>query len=781
MTRKNKDSAKLTRRTFAAGTAAQTAMQQRRGVVGSLGLRMLLMGSASVAALTFTLRAHAQEASPTPIPDISVTAPMAPPAQSGPPSPFAPGSLAAEGSEAAGYKPTTVSDVGPLGRMPIQDVPYSVNVMSSALIENQQAANATDLLRINPFVQIFTPAPTADKNTVTLRGFLSSGGYASGHSVDGIRVEFYDPIALEDKERVEVWTGLTSFLYGPANVGGLINYVYKRPTQAPLADVTIGDYGGLSGYVHADLGGPIDKEGRFAYRLNIVGQDGNTEINGQRAIRQLVTGALDWHIAENLTMSVLASHQYWNIIGYDSAWYPKRYPTGALAFNYQTVPNPSDSYNSSFNTTPKETDLVEWNTVWKINEIFTLRSAYYGSNNYDYSNVSSYGYALVNNGTYTRGTFRNNTQNLQVNAGYGLLDASFNTWDVTHKMTMGFYGDWIVSEYGAGEYDTDPIPGLNISNPINFNPPALTPSATYAGARYPTNRVAQSNFVVGDDIKFNQYISALVGGNYSQIKEIDYNYGPPTQVLSTYDAGKLTPSLSLIFKPVPWLSTYGTYSQSLEEGAVVPANTGSTIYTNAGQVLPPYLGEQFEVGAKAEVGGMLLTAAIFQISKALQYTITNNDGSVTYHQDGRQVNKGVELGATGNIWEGFRLYGGITLLDPRVVNNQSNPQYNGKYAQFVSNEMVKFTAEYDIPSVRGLTLIGGVYYTGKAPADQLNSQFIPGYVTEDLGLRYRTNLPSGQQLTLRFNVTNLANEKYWVSPYYVGAPRTFLASAQVKF
>jgi len=105
MTRKNKDFTKLTRRTFAAGTAVQTALQQRRGVVRSFGLSALLMGSVSVATLTLALSVQAQEASPTPIPDISVTAPPAAEASTaiGAAQPGE-GGLAAEGSEAAGYK-----------------------------------------------------------------------------------------------------------------------------------------------------------------------------------------------------------------------------------------------------------------------------------------------------------------------------------------------------------------------------------------------------------------------------------------------------------------------------------------------------------------------------------------------------------------------------------------------------------------------------------------------------------------------------------------------------
>jgi len=177
MTRKNKDFTKLTRRTFAAGTAVQTALQQRRGVVRSFGLSALLMGSVSVATLTLALSVQAQEASPTPIPDISVTAPPAAEASTaiGAAQPGE-GGLAAEGSEAAGYRPTTVSDVGPLGRMPIIDVPYSVNVMSSALIENQLVPTATDLLKINPFVQVETPSNNFAHTIVNIRGFSPTGG-----------------------------------------------------------------------------------------------------------------------------------------------------------------------------------------------------------------------------------------------------------------------------------------------------------------------------------------------------------------------------------------------------------------------------------------------------------------------------------------------------------------------------------------------------------------------------------------------------------------------------
>jgi len=303
---------------------------------------------------------------------------------------------------------------------------------------------------------------------------------------------------------------------------------------------------------------------------------------------------------------------------------------------------------------------------------------------------------------------------------------------------------------------------------------------SWFGARYTASVAAQNNFVVGDDIKFNEYLSALVGANFAEIIARNYGFAPPFAETSAYDQGKLTPSLSLIFKPLPWLSTYVTYSESLEQGQIVPS-TGAPVYTNAGQILPPYLSEEYEIGAKANVGGMLLTAALFKINKALQYSITNTDGTATYVQDGREIHKGIELTATGNVFDGFRLLGGVTLMDPRVVNQEANTALVGKISQNVSSRMVKATAEYDLPFAPGLTLTGGAYYVGKAPADVINSVFWPDYVTEDIGLRYKGNLPSGQEAVFRLNVSNLTNKAYWLNSSNVGAPRTIAMSTQIKF
>ena len=65
-----------------------------------------------------------------------------------------------------------------------------------------------------------------------------------------------------------------------------------------------------------------------------------------------------------------------------------------------------------------------------------------------------------------------------------------------------------------------------------------------------------------------------------------------------------------------------------------------------------------------------------------------------------------------------------------------------------------------------------------------NTQSIPGWTTFDAGARYVTQV-SGNKVTLRANIMNLANMAYWnsVSRSFITlvAPRTALISATIDF
>jgi iron complex outermembrane receptor protein len=92
--------------------------------------------------------------------------------------------------------------------------------------------------------------------------------------------------------------------------------------------------------------------------------------------------------------------------------------------------------------------------------------------------------------------------------------------------------------------------------------------------------------------------------------------------------------------------------------------------------------------------------------------------------------------------------------------------------------------DWSVPWVKGLGLLGGVFYVGDRPANADNSAIIPGYTRLDLGARYAAKL-AGRGLVLRAGVDNVTDEHYWESSAYeastVGMDCTYRFSTQVDF
>nr|WP_275944909.1 TonB-dependent siderophore receptor [Bradyrhizobium sp. dw_411] len=682
-----------------------------------------------------------------------------------------------EGSEAQGYKPSTISNFGPFGRVPILDTPYSVNVISADMLENIQALSPEDAFRISPVTQVQTPYTKTLDTFVNLRGFT-----VTSQAIDGLRTGTFgsQSIPVEDKERIEIITGLTGFLYGGTDVGGVVNYVYKTPTPIPYYSVTLGDYGNTSGYVHLDAGGPLDKNGTFAYRLNIVGQDGTLPVDPQKLKRGLITGVLDWNIAPDTKLEIVGSHQD-QTLTQGMAWFTQTLPSGASLFNYKTVPDPAKLWAQPWATYNVISDRVEGKFNSKLNDVFTLRTAYSYKQDKSSPQTSIQNFWDDNKGTYDQFIFGNAATRSVAHSEYGFLDADFGTGFIQHKVTIGVYANQATYFVGADSGDTTSTDTFyNISQGPVYTPPAnIVPLTSYFGQEEKLSTSFQTNYVLGDSIKFNDQWSALLGVNYANISNQNFNNAaPPFALTSAVDQSRVSPTFSLIYKPVSWISTYATYSESLLPGTFVPDLPA--IYTNAGQILPSYVGTEYEFGTKANVGGVLWTAAWFNIDKANQFAQPNPDRTFTYVSDGREVHQGLELTATGNITTGFRILGGVTLMDATVVKT-ANPATDNKRPVNVADQMAKATLEYDLPFLRGLTLTGGAYYFGKQAADAINSVWIDPFVTEDIGLRYRTTLPSGQEAIYRLSVKNLTNHAYWMNNLFVGAPLTVAFSGQIKF
>ncbi len=678
-------------------------------------------------------------------------------------------SAVAEGSEAAGYVSENISNVGALGSMKLQDTPYSMSVTSQALLKNMQATSLDDVFKRNPFTQMFSPTGAGYASAVNIRGFSGAGNLNIAN--DGLRFSTLADAGnfLEETEQLEVITGLTGFLYGPATPGGLANYVLKRPTYDTYRSVTVGNAGGDNYYLHGDFGGKIDDEGKFAYRLNLLTQDGQTAIDMQKRRRELISLAVDWNVSDDLQIQFDASHKKTEIHGLTSYWF---FGDQGLRPRASQLDN-NKLYSQKWAFSDNETDKGGVRATWRLNDTFTLRGAF-ATQKFTEENTYT-GPTVYSPGVYTQPLYAFAPIEHQENSAYLFLDAAFATGAIGHKMTLGYQGnDSRVKQYE----DHIPSDGSQYADvgggalPFGSSEQVSKPGYSIGhGSKHLASTSQSNNFLIGDVITFNDQWSSIVGVTRTQIKSYanDFIYSSPAKK-TRYDESKTSPSVSLIYKPVPWLTTYATYIEGLQAGGTAPYNA-----MNAGELFAPQVSKQYEVGAKATVGDALLTLALFNIEKPNGYL----DGDMVYTESGTQVNNGLEFSVTGKVTPQLTVIGGFTLLDPKV-KDADNKANDGNAPVDVAKQLAKLYAEYDINAVPGLALTGGAFYTGKQYTDVANDYQLPSFTTFDAGARYRMKV-SQNDLTLRMNVSNLANKDYWLNSHYLGDPRTVQFSAQLEF
>jgi len=667
-----------------------------------------------------------------------------------------------EGTAEEGYLVKKTTAVGPWQGKSLQDTPYAINVTSQELMENLQATSTDQIYNINPVMQVNWNQAQNNNGYVFLRGFQ-----ASTAAFDGIRREggmFTHNLNPEEFERLETLTGLSGFLYGAGSIGGMRNYVSKRPTSTDEHSITVGNAGGEGYYVHTDLSGPIDDEGKFGYRLNVMKQDGDTNVDHQSLERSLVNLALDWHVSDTFLLQTTVSYSEYRLDGRQPYWYVA---SGASRPSASSI-DANKLWAQKWAYQESEVTRYSTNATWNISDHINLRAAYMNEKITREGLTSSN--TIQMNNTYDQETYNYNAkQDMYGYGAYTFIDFAFDTGSIKHLMTTGVQ----LSDVYRNAQNIDvtnsqlTLNGLNFNSPLYVSAPIVAPITSTTKDQYHTT---STNFTLGDSIEFTPQWSLLVGASHVELEYKD----------NDYKKSALTPSVSLVYKPIETLSLYVSYMEGLETGGIAEDTYGGYAVVNARAVMEPLMSEQIEIGAKWTLGDMLLTAALFQIDKGLEYYDLTDETKPRYVQDGRQVHKGVETTFTGKLTERLTLLGGFTYLDAKVKDNKENPLLEGKRPIDVAEEFAKLYVEYAPFTDPNIVLNAGINYTGSFYGDNLNTDRMPSYTLLNTGVRYTTKFNTNP-LILRLTVNNLTDKEYWVNQNYLGDRRSIHASATLKF
>lgn len=677
--------------------------------------------------------------------------------------------------------------VGVLGDKDAADVPFSIRSYNSALILNQQPQTLGQVLENDPTIRTTTGFGIAGELFV-VRGFALAGDDIGYDGLYGILPR--QLVAPELYESVQVLNGSSAFLNGAApggtGIGGSVNLIPKRAgdraiTRGTLGYTAPGHFGG--GF---DIGRRMGGNGEWGIRINGTLRGGDASIDDEFRSSHVLGAAIDYHSGP-FRASLDLAYQRVEV----SHFRPK------LRVNSLSVipeaPDASTNFGQPWQYTILRDVFGQARLEYDIAQdvmVYAAFGARDGSEEGIYSTPT-----LVNADTgeiTVSSSFIPRTDNNE--AATAGLRARFDTGGITHEVNAGGSINWLVNR-NAFEFYALSAERNNLYAPVEVTPSS---TVTFIGGDlddpFPISRTRLSSAFVSDTIGlWDDRIRFTAGLRLQAINVKSYSNATGA-LTSEYDEDKATPVFGLVVKPVEGLSLYANRIEALVQGAVAPASGanpsgGAALpVTNAGEVLPPFVSEQYEIGGKLTRGGVDLSLALFQIDQSTAILRPDPDqaNALEFGPFGVQRNRGVEFTVAGEIADGLRLIAGGSIIDAKLRDTQ-NGVNEGNQAVGVPEYLLNANVEWDVPFAPALTLTGRVVHTGEQAANIGNTLFLDDWTRFDIGARYVAVI-GGQPLTFRVNLDNVADADYWAAAFdsfrpdlLLGAPRTFKASVTYDF
>jgi iron complex outermembrane recepter protein len=654
------------------------------------------------------------------------------------------------------------SSVAGFSEQPLLQTPASVSVFTREQLQDLNIRNTTDAARFDASLgDAYNAVGYAEQ--FSIRGFKLNN--ANSYRKDGHAISGDASIPLENKESIEVLRGLAGLQMGVAAPGGIVNYVTKRPTESSLRSALfeVSERGSVLGTL--DLGGRFEDR-RFGYRINAAGERMRSIIKGADGHRSFVSGAFDFRISPQALLQVDADYQKKSqktAPGFQLTGGTSLPVVDAATFlNDQPWAKPVETETSNFGLNFQYELSPEWKATLSANQHRFKRDDYTAFP-YGCSSESLWpGYCA--NGDYDVYDYRSLGEEKKPLSARAQLQGKFATGGIRHELTAGL--SFFSNKERWGDYVYDLAGVSNI-----FHPVAVPMTTGVVGEVSERRTNHERSAYVHDIMGLTNELALHAGVRYASLRRNEAGVAPVRENF-------WLPNVSLVYSPSAKLSYYANYAQGLQYGSVAPIGT-----TNDAHALAPGKSKQVEVGAKAEINGVSLSSALYQIDQGLEFT---DPASNTFVRSGQERHRGLEFSAQGKVTRELLL--GASLAAIHTEQEGSGlADFDGKRVTNVPNFKSTVWADYAVTDVPGLKLTANWQFSGKKAFDLQNKVMVPSYHVVNLGGSYATRV-SGSTVILRAQVKNAFDKFYWrdVTPelggyLFPGSPRSFQLSAQVDF
>lgn len=194
----------------------------------------------------------------------------------------------------------------------IKEVPANVSIISREQIEEKGVRTLSDVFKDEQGIFARSLLANPKFAAVDIRGFGESAPQNSLFLVDGRRVNdinlsYVDlmQVPIEMIERIEIYRGPASALYGDNAIGGVVNIILKKGEGKPsvIAGLNTGSYDLYNPYL-----GASGKQGAFSYNILSSSYDTTGYRHNNDLSAKDLFGSFSYELPTRFTLNLKAGH-----------------------------------------------------------------------------------------------------------------------------------------------------------------------------------------------------------------------------------------------------------------------------------------------------------------------------------------------------------------------------------------------------------------------------------------------------------------------------------------
>jgi iron complex outermembrane receptor protein len=660
----------------------------------------------------------------------------------------------------------------------LREVPFSATNIDNATLRDLGAQRISEALRLDSSVTDSYNSP-AYWDMLSVRGFTLDNRY--NYRREGLPINAETMIAMDNKERIELFKGTSGIQAGTSAPGGLANYVVKRPPNSAennLRSLSLSYGNGNNSSVALDLGGRYGENNALGYRLNAASEDLNPTLQNAKGHRQLLALAMDWRINSNTRLE-------WEIESSSR----QQMGVNAASLIGNTLPSPLFARKNFSKQT------------WSVPEVFegltgTLRlkqrlengwlwTTQYGAQRLKTDDRLSYAFGCYAEGNYDRFCsdktfdlydYRSENERRLSDALQTEISGQVQLAGLQHDVSFTWLRHRQIDKLSAMQaYNyagTGSLSGVSDSaaNPTPYD--------------LNTNRQEHATEVsVKDRIRLNRFADLWLGLRSSHIQRDSQRTDGSN---ATHDDRTITTPWLAFSHQLPF-NTLGYLSYG--QGAEAQVTPNRSRYTNAGVALPSAKSTQKELGFKGGIQTWQWQAALFDITRPVwgDAGACDEPNTCTRKLDGNAHHRGLEMGL-GNKSSQWKWDTTATWLHATRADAIIDQSLNGQSPLNMPALVVRAAIEYRWTQLPGLRTSLRLSHEGQRDVTERGNISLPAWTTADLTAHY-SNPFMGQNTEWTMALENATNKSYWrESPkqfghyyLYAGAPRSLRLTVRTLF